>query len=708
MIKEQLTRLHEISFNKEFEFWNKDPMWQEDYFPATLLYHFETELEKSGTDRDLMIAKATAFCNDILDLKESLDDKLTVLDFVQFQASTLILDFLSRNKIFPYCFDWINNSISNEINTETKRDFQPYKILDFIESKHPYIVDQIPKFFAIWTTDLFYYSRSTGGHNELATGYIEIYYKIFLKYLIALQTRTYVFACSQLMTWAINHGKQQIVDECGEVLNKIYQDSEDEKVKKLIAFQFGCLNQKTAGKSKNEWCQIVIDNYSHLLFRHEKFQILVNRYDNSVMDLVENIETLLEEVRVYSKIKYKDDYTLQKYNSSKMFSLLDQAILLLVSNGRVEEANKLVGAFFSIPDNELIEPSNLYIIPNTKDGIKYCFDGELLEVSQDILKFLPELIKLQNDFLGSASTFNNYLDFEIPSQERHGVPNMKIANSYFKTLADYFDISKVLHNDSLKNCKGLNLLFGISLPIQQLIIDKCSISIPINQSFYAPLEQRKLKKVFIWQGYTQLAEYGRIGLTEIFEKAGIEVIFKTCFESNREEFLANYHDKSYDLVWVFGHGEFHEFEPHTSYFDLGNEIRIYVDEFQEITGIDGQRRLLVLDTCDAGKSSLGNSPASIGLGLGVINKFQSLMGHVWPVENYSSLILGLLLGINLAKGLDYAKSHYNTVNVFRKEKDYVLSEISQNCSNPDVLERIENSFFEYHNLYYWGSLCYFI
>src|SRR6476661_4897174 len=112
MIRDLMPRLYPISFNPTHPFWNTEAQWDQPLFVGVLIYHYETELEETKGDVDLMLKRATAFVTDILNLKEQLPEKTVLLDFVQFQACANILTFLSNNKLFPYCFDWLNNSIA--------------------------------------------------------------------------------------------------------------------------------------------------------------------------------------------------------------------------------------------------------------------------------------------------------------------------------------------------------------------------------------------------------------------------------------------------------------------------------------------------------------------------------------------------------------------------------------------------------------------
>jgi CHAT domain-containing protein len=288
------------------------------------------------------------------------------------------------------------------------------------------------------------------------------------------------------------------------------------------------------------------------------------------------------------------------------------------------------------------------------------------------------------------------------------VPDPEYANKFYTALSEHLKVSKLLEYGHLTRCNGYFLVYGTQLAMQPIISKEIGLTLPIIHSFYEPLKAKELKRVFVWQGYTQLAELHRIGVEEVFKSFNVEVIWLTCFDSNKEEFLEHYSGEDYDIFWILGHGEFMHHESHNSYIDLGNEIKVTITEVSSIQFQSTERRLLILDACDGATTSLANNPAAIGLGSSMVSAHQSLISHGWPVENVSSMILGIILSIFLGQGYTYSEAHQKTISKFYEGKDNVLELFRQFNINEDIIERIVNKDFDYSNFYYWGSLVHVI
>jgi hypothetical protein len=252
------------------------------------------------------------------------------------------------------------------------------------------------------------------------------------------------------------------------------------------------------------------------------------------------------------------------------------------------------------------------------------------------------------------------------------------------------------------------MFYGAQMPIQNILAMEIGFTVPIIHSFRKLLPPRRLREVYIWQGDTLLSEAERIGVQEIFESRGINVRVSEHFRSTKDDFLRNYTDPTYDLVWVLCHGQYFHYEPHKSYLDLGSDIIITIEDFLAQAIPHEERRLLIVDACDGATTSLTNSPLSIGIGAAVTGMAQSLFSHGWPVDNYSSLIAGLLLATYLSEGRSYASSHFSSVSLMAKGKAAILEVITQHCKNPEILDRIENKDMDYSDFLHWGSLLYMV
>ena len=128
MVKDTLPSLYDLSFDKNSPIWSKEIDWNLCSDVEELFYWFETELIAAKDNLDLLQARAKSFIRDILELKETLTQHTDLLEFLQFDVSVSILRYLTNKKIFTYSYDWLTNSICNEIIESTEREFYPYRL----------------------------------------------------------------------------------------------------------------------------------------------------------------------------------------------------------------------------------------------------------------------------------------------------------------------------------------------------------------------------------------------------------------------------------------------------------------------------------------------------------------------------------------------------------------------------------------------------
>jgi hypothetical protein len=218
----------------------------------------------------------------------------------------------------------------------------------------------------------------------------------------------------------------------------------------------------------------------------------------------------------------------------------------------------------------------------------------------------------------------------------------------------------------------------------------------------------------MWQGDSTSSEMECDAIQRLFECKGITVFRLNWHEATKDQFLNAYND-NYDLVWVSGHGEFDQFRPHLSslvlYQDFSDteskNVSINYDEITEVTNSNDSRRLLVLNLCDGATTTLDNSPAAIGLGAKMINEFQSLISHQWPIDPFSGLIFGILIADALANGESYLQAYMQSVSTFIQGKIAVVEKVSVLFPDEELPEIIErNTAVDFENLFFYGSLMY--
>lgn len=710
MNKEILMNLYAMSFDQGAPIWQQNIDWKNCCELEELFQWLDIEFKYSN-NLDTVQAQARKLIIDIVALKESSPQHVDILDFVQFKVSVAILNEVIGLKIFNYAYDWICNSISPTVTEEVEieREYRAHLIFNFVESEHDFIIKYLPETFLQWTSGLFYYSRSTGGLLELSFEYFSVYFsylKLLSKYPANFENL--VFPLTQIASWSLKHKHEAHYKTSCELLFLLYQSPISIQSKKIIALFFsGCKN--THNKyTKRQWCDIIRNQYYHNLIPHEYIQLFTNRYENDLQLIEQNIHELYGAIDIYHQyINEQIDDKIASYELSRIYSLFGNMLNTLLLNSKVNLATDIICYYFRIEEQKRIKGQILYIIPNTHAGVGYFLNGSQITTDTDSLSNIPKIIKAGNEFLSTTNTLDDDSSFKYDKPHRLGSPIKEKANAYFEAISEHFQLNRLRYIPNLNLMTGLHLFYGTKLPIQAIISAEIDLVVPYIQSFHRPVAQRKIQNVLIWEGDTLLSQIECNALKNIFSLRNINFASLDHFSSSKEEFLLNYNDSIYDLVWICCHGQFNHMEAHKSYLDLGSGIHLTLEELQQQAIESDSRRLFVIDACDGATTSLINSPVALGIGSSVVNSYQSLISHQWPIDNYSALISGILLALHLSNDFDYSTALNETLKIFRTGKDEILRVMDESIDE-DVKERIERAPIDYKNFYSWGSLAYHI
>lgn len=711
MNKEVFVNFYNLSFEKTAFIWDQILDFNSHDDLNEFLSWIDIELKLVNYDIDKSQALGRALIKDLLILKSKHIINEVLVNFFQYVVSISILRIVTSNKILNYSYDWICNSLSPDIPELTiERQYEPYRIVDFFASNNIFISKNVDVYFLTWSECLFYYSRCIGGHIELCNGFLRFYFvrltdlfnkKIFEEELIP--------ALTNISTWCYIHKKEEFVITTSEMLFKLYNSNISRESKKMIAVNFSCRKNSYNKFSKKEWCDVILKSYLDILHPHEHLQIYANKFENNLEEIIDNIDLLFLCFEEYHKyLKTENDNFSVHYELSRLYSNLLNLLNLLIQNGKTEIASEIICTYFRIKFDKKFIKEILFIVPNTHNGVLYSIKNSQIYNDTDTINNIPKIITLHNQFFSTTNTLHDQSDFKYENPNRFGVPIPEKANDFYNAVKGHFDFERLKYLPDIDKINGIHLFYGVQFPIQSVISRELKIILPIIQSFEKPNEQREIKKVLIWEGDTMLSQLECAGIISIFNKKGIETNLLSFQSSSKEEFVQNYNDDKYDLVWICSHGQYNHMEAHKSYLDLGNGIQLSLEELNSNELKTSNRRLIMVDACDGATTSLINSPLSIGIGSALVCSKQSLISHQWPIDNYSALISGILLATFLADGTEYSEALNKTINLFCDGKDLVINRIRNYSDENDIIERIENSRVDFKNFYSWGSLVYLI
>ncbi|MBV4357360.1 CHAT domain-containing protein [Pinibacter aurantiacus] len=709
MIKEIFHEFYSITTNSNNPTWNievqADTVTLEKI--EALIDLLEDELVECNGNEISMIEYAAAFSKDLVSARVADTVNKDLYLVLQFAGSTSILKHLTRNKLFAYCFDWLLNAFDDEISDKKAREYSLANFEALLFSRNETIRKAFEQYFVTWSSCLFYYSKCTGGHNKLAKDCVsdKFLIEIVRKYCLKNPSEDTVFALSSVSAWCNKHGLEQEEDQANLALIEMYENPKSEvEIKGRIAMHFSVASKVYEKLTRNQWADLALTEYRKCLGQHELFQVLISRYSN-VNDVEYHFDEIINAIQDYSATRPTNNTLLYNYHHDRIFTLVEKLIFLLTRTGEIQKIVQVYGAYFGIAENDLIQGPLVYILPNSFNGAVFSFERDVKHHDNNV--DLKTIMNLENSFLGTTATFNDDLTFEYSAPKRYGVPDRTFAAEYFSKVAERLAIESLKMYHQTRNLNGLFFHFGSNWPIQALISETFGVTVPVIQSFQNPLNQRPINNVLVCSGSTFMSELQTNGIKEIFESNNIQVTIWESRNNTLASFITEYSSAAYDLIWILGHGEYDAYQTEKTFLSLSEEINISVEELRKLSPSYVDRRLLILDTCDSASRGLVG-PGAIGIGAVLINKHQSVIGHSWPVENISSLIMGLLLSNELSNGNTYENSHSAALGQFRSGRENVLEVLQPQITNEDILDRISNCSIDFSNPYYWASPVYFI
>ena len=716
-LKETFPLLHNCSIFPDDPRWNEMFYYDQDSFEKVNQFVRE-HIRPFVGDIEKVSSIATAVCKDIRALPRRPEGARLMADFLQFQICTMMMNIAATKRLNVPLFHWIANSVSDTIDEDDIRNVMGGWILAFSQSDSAYIKEYFKIEFIQWTRQFFYFMRVMGGHQQLTAYYLDNLLDLFFGFANrAFYYLNYDIAIGQILTWASNTGHIELKKNAARINMYLYDSlGYPEEWRKNIEFGFACTGFEYTDRTQKEWIDLVFKK--RVLNGHERLQLLALKYQDSTETVKQNFLQITDSIDEYHRYidQYYEKEQIRNYELSRIFNLLKPLLLTLLKDGDVATTNLLIGRYFKISKQQLVEPSSVVITPGTLEGVQYTRQGAVISSGENPYEHASELMIVCNAFLGWTGVMTDDLSFNAEIPERgEGIPDKSFGPELENRIVKYygFDQQKIL--EFLMTASGYYLFGNYQLPLQPLMVKYGKFSLPMIQSFKKTKQARLLKKVFMWQGDSTSSEMECDAVQQLFGSKGIEVYRLNWHQSSKEEFLATYRLKEFDLVWISGHGEFDQFKPHLSCLVLnqdfsegvGKNITVDYDEIEDYDGGELGRRLLVLNICDGATTTLDNSPAAIGLGSKMINDSQSLISHQWPIEPFAGMITGILLAKALAAGESYKDSYGYAIKTGLSGKEAIVKWFQEEFPNSELADIIErNSSVDYSNIYFYGSLIY--
>ena len=356
-------------------------------------------------------------------------------------------------------------------------------------------------------------------------------------------------------------------------------------------------------------------------------------------------------------------------------------------------------------DNPLDAKSVLFSMPFLQTCSALLCGTELKKLNRNTLPALVEVTAKMSTFLGNVTTTAGADNSQLQVPERVGVPGESVKGLHQALVDAYCPEGLIIPGQP--TCQLILPMEGH--PIQPIQWATWGRTWPICSSLTKPREDRKPELVLIWDGGALTASMEVEMVKAAFESVGASVCVVNSEGSTPENFMTEYRNSKYDVLWVASHGEFDHWSPHRVKLHLASDgSAVKLNDLWDQAPKTAERRLLVLNVCDGARFGEPGMLPRVGLAAGLSGPTQATISHLWPVRPYPSAAFGAYLAHFVASGDSFFHAYCKTLTRLQKTSLEVGTELERLYKTEHELTgrlKIHNA--DFSTIETWGSAAFF-
>lgn len=625
------------------------------------------------------------------------------LQYLQFEIALIpILTALNRGEL-GLIYDWIANGLDEHVGHEVQRELHAERLQAFIDSEVPWIAANRGNTITQWATAFYYFCRRRAAFFELAVIVLPVTLHA-MDELPPMDDRV-LDARGMIACWAVAYD-HPASDTLVRMLQAIFDaPGVSLRARVNIAILFSTLVGLRTDRSPRVWAEWALEHGRGLLRSHQPFQLMW-----PLVETVDDWERLRPQVFAAAEA-YASDFRplspLARAQATDLRSgLLNPAFIALHRLGRADDFCALLQRWYDVPGGQRLSGDVLFISPNHFRGTAVLgARSQLIPRSEE--GALSSLVQATNQALGLTLTIEG--DADQPAiAGRLAQPDYGEGHRFEALLRETYQFD-LIDNEIMRGARAMAAFPGYPHPIQALMLSMAAgIAFPITSSLQKPEPDRPIRKALLWDTEGDLYSTFEIdAVEELFGAAGIECVRIRGSNRTVEEFLAEYSNPAYDIIWIAGHGQIDYWHDGSSRLVLGNENTIGIEQLLALTPVVDGRRLLLLNICDGGASAVNGGIHRLGLAPMLAQAQQATISHFWPVSPLVAGAFGVRVAAELAQAHGYFPSFTAGLNGIRKPLEEVVREMRAQVPNQQIVQRLENSQISFTNILHWGSPCFF-
>jgi hypothetical protein len=632
------------------------------------------------------------------------------LDFLAFMTATVVADATLRASDGGRAFEWWARSLADEYQEGTEQGLGQIRLVLWKVLPNE-LREFAAEITAIWIAGFYWHSWTFGEYvgvaGQLFAAAAEIDGAIaegLVSDLVA--ARSIIFRAQ----WALQYRRPDVANFVERLENMLDNRNVGREAKADIAMFFALTDSPLTAVPQDQRAVAALDRYSDLYTPDQQLALMISACWGRIDYLLDRLDVLCAVAREASRYRANCQRrpTDELFNKSVQYARIGPAVRVLAEGGHSDDAVKLIAAWHGLAEDDDLLRGAVIGLSALAVNTRWCHGAEVLpapEQDEDVNSYgdLDEVTSAIGAFLGMTITNSSNPTFRVLIPERPGIPDLGRGAAFDATATEHlrFDaLGQLLQ--SAPNAAALVAIPGAPLPIQPLMLRETGAVLPLSVSLQQPRRCRPILRAAVIGGETTTSEWECSAVISLLRSAGIHVAYVDA--ATRDKFGELYVDDDLDLLWITGHGDHNTTRPDQSMLLFKDEEAANMDWLASLDARTGDRRLLVLNVCSGGRSTMHGSPYGFGIAPALAGPSQTVISHLWPTTPAVAAAFGVTLADALARGADHVRAFASALNALSNGPDQLIDALRASPGDgPRLADHLSLSSYDLDNIAHWGS-----
>lgn len=632
------------------------------------------------------------------------------LAFEQFMVSAACLAKLQGSVELSTQGDWVRWGLADGPTTEIMQTLETDRLRQFRGRPQIYYWPMYKDVCASYLSCLYDYSRQLTAFKEVCEA-LWAESAIIYGTLMAQQSEKIHPAQAGLGALMVTWAAKESPDLAGGLVKQIESAISNSALPKYIRGRYClCLTTKAgylSSKPPAHWASLLLSDFADVVSSLDLVQAMATTLrtdehgrEDAEAILAQMVDVREEHARGLTAVEATRDAAQKvQYVIPYFVRTTEMAASDLVVRG-------LQTWYQQGGDADPLDPAGVLVsIPFGEFGTTLLSGTEKRMLERDTQQPLERLSRKMMEFLGTYTTVAGADNSALPVPERLGFVREHMNGLHEALLDAYCPQGIEIPGDP--TCQLILPTEGH--PIQATQIAAWGKTWPIASSLAKPRPDRKPKSVLIWQGEVYSGPMELDLVEAAFKAVGAEVTKVAPETSSPAEFLKEYENGSYDVLWVASHGEFNHYMPHHVELRLAHDrSHVMLGDVWNRAPNSEERRLLVLNVCDGARFAEPGLLPRIGLAAGLSCPSQATISHLWPVRLLPSAAFGACLAHQVAQGLPYFEAYCAAIAGLRKSAWQIGADLEAVYGpNFQLIASLKACNDDFSGIETWGSAAFY-